>query len=107
MVLPSLHTAVQVLSPDLLLHISEKIPRGAHFSPLPTDSFASSTTYCAAVSPSPWTLLRDEHMQLRPRNLSSISTFPRGPPSCLLHLLARGVPHSVFMQRLASWRPTL
>lgn len=106
-VLPALHTAVQIRSPDPLLHISEKVPRGAYFSPLPTDSFASSTTRCAAVSRSPRTLLRDEHVQLRPRNLSLIPTFPIGLPGWLLCLLARGVRHSVFMQCLASWRVML
>lgn len=111
MVLPSLHMAVQVFSPDPLLNISvllqSKVPGETRFSPLPTDSFASSATYRAVVSPFPCTLSRDECIKLRPRKLISIPGFPIGPPCCLPRLLARPPPHCVFLQSLAYWRPTI
>jgi len=75
MVLAFLHMEVQVISSDstqsisvLLQSYSEKVPGGARFSPLPTDSFASLSPNCAVVSTFPCTLSRVEHIKLQPRN---------------------------------------
>lgn len=56
--------SVQVFSPDLLLSISvlpllRGGPRRGALLTISTDSFASSATYCAVVSPSPCTLSRE------------------------------------------------